>query len=263
MKKYWIVQDYLQDQIKTCALRPGDKIPPSRELQEMFGVSSITVRRAIAEMMDKDLLCAVQGSGTYVKRPRIAWRTTAGSFFNNIRSSASREFRPGDSTGIEIKDLHTEKNKRAARAFRVSPDTKFTKYVRVRTSDGEPVAVSISWLPTDVIGERDFFQLRRDKSLYKTLREKNIFPTTTQESFTVEMISKKEIYSLLNAQLNSMLLCGTRLNYDETGRLFEYTRNYLMADRYMIMCWDSASIRKGQELTDMPNMTGTETYNEI
>lgn len=47
-------------------LRPGERLPPERELAERLGVSRPSLREAIAELQERGLLVARAGSGVYV-----------------------------------------------------------------------------------------------------------------------------------------------------------------------------------------------------
>jgi GntR family transcriptional regulator len=53
------------------SLQPGDPIETEAVLEQRFGVSRITIRRAIDELVRKGLLVRRQGSGTFVTRPRV------------------------------------------------------------------------------------------------------------------------------------------------------------------------------------------------
>ena len=46
----------------------GRKIPPLLDLQAEFGLSSMTVRRAVGVLVDEGLLLRVPGRGTFVTR---------------------------------------------------------------------------------------------------------------------------------------------------------------------------------------------------
>jgi GntR family transcriptional repressor for pyruvate dehydrogenase complex len=47
-------------------LRPGERLPPERELSERFGVSRPSLRDAIADLSDRGLLTSRAGSGVFV-----------------------------------------------------------------------------------------------------------------------------------------------------------------------------------------------------
>jgi len=51
--------------------RPGDRLPPERELARRYGCSLITVRRALSELAREQRLERTPGRGTHVLPPRI------------------------------------------------------------------------------------------------------------------------------------------------------------------------------------------------
>nr|WP_091609184.1 GntR family transcriptional regulator [Micromonospora mirobrigensis] len=52
--------------IKSGELKPGDKLPSTSQLAEMYGVSNNTAYRALAILHDRELIIGQQGRGTYV-----------------------------------------------------------------------------------------------------------------------------------------------------------------------------------------------------
>ncbi len=65
------VSAQIADQIRTSILNgefsPGDKLPPERELAEMFGVSRPSVREALNILAAAGMVESYQGGGTVVK----------------------------------------------------------------------------------------------------------------------------------------------------------------------------------------------------
>src|SRR5262249_3180793 len=55
------------------ALSPGDAIPPERVLVDDFGVSRITLRRAIDLLVDEHILVRRRGLGTFVASPKVPY----------------------------------------------------------------------------------------------------------------------------------------------------------------------------------------------
>ena len=64
------VSSQIADQIRASILAgefsPGDKLPPERELAEMFGVSRPSVREALNALTSSGLVMSYQGGGTVV-----------------------------------------------------------------------------------------------------------------------------------------------------------------------------------------------------
>lgn len=63
---YEQVKAFIKRQISTGAWRPGDNVPSEAALQQRFGVSRMTVNRAVKELAVEGVVSRVQGSGTVV-----------------------------------------------------------------------------------------------------------------------------------------------------------------------------------------------------
>jgi len=61
-----VVMEQIEKMILEGALRPGEKLPPERELAVDFDVSRPTLREALQKLEAKGLLYSRQGGGTYV-----------------------------------------------------------------------------------------------------------------------------------------------------------------------------------------------------
>ncbi|GAA2984443.1 hypothetical protein GCM10010519_18600 [Streptomyces lactacystinicus] len=61
-----IVAD-VRDQIRLGRLHPGDKLRPTRELADHYGVAPGTVQRALAELRASGEIYSHQGKGSFVK----------------------------------------------------------------------------------------------------------------------------------------------------------------------------------------------------
>jgi GntR family transcriptional repressor for pyruvate dehydrogenase complex len=60
-----IVQQ-VEESINKGALKPGDQLPPERELAEQFGVSRTAVREAVKTLREKGMVEAYPGRGTFI-----------------------------------------------------------------------------------------------------------------------------------------------------------------------------------------------------
>lgn len=61
----------LRQQISDGAFRPGDQLPSEAMLVRAYGVSPMTVRRAIQRLVDEGVVSAIQGRGTFVNTVQI------------------------------------------------------------------------------------------------------------------------------------------------------------------------------------------------
>ena len=67
------IQEYIAELILSGKLAPDAKIQSEREFSEDLGVSRMTVRRALTELVNEGLLERRHGSGTYVAQPKVTY----------------------------------------------------------------------------------------------------------------------------------------------------------------------------------------------
>ena len=72
--RYQQLIDAIIENIKNGTYKAGDKLPTETELEATYNVSRITVRRAVKELCDKNILVKKQGKGTFVLDPSLRIR---------------------------------------------------------------------------------------------------------------------------------------------------------------------------------------------
>ena len=60
---YYQISEYIRDLIETDELHPGDKLPSEQDLSETFGVSRMTVRKALDILVQEGLLFVSRDEG--------------------------------------------------------------------------------------------------------------------------------------------------------------------------------------------------------
>ncbi len=71
---YKIIKEYLLENIKTGKYSPGEKIESENKLAEIFGVSRLTARKAVSELVQEGYFVRVQGMGTFVSHLSMGGR---------------------------------------------------------------------------------------------------------------------------------------------------------------------------------------------
>ena len=72
-------------ELATTRLRPGDMLPSERQLCADYGVSRITVREALGQLVSEGLLVRTQGKGTFVAHRPARSRLHIASFHEDMR----------------------------------------------------------------------------------------------------------------------------------------------------------------------------------
>src|SRR5436190_22820644 len=126
-------------------LTVGEAIPSERQLSSELGVSRLTVRAALDDLVREGLLIRRRGSGTFVSEPKIAQELTMTSFTEDMRR---RGMVPGSRTVSLSRELA---GARLGRVLHVSPAEKILVFKRLRLADGESMAIETLHLPEAVV----------------------------------------------------------------------------------------------------------------
>src|SRR5499427_10373402 len=118
-------------------LEVGQSIPAERQLTAQLGVSRLTIRAAIDDLVRDGHLDRRHGSGTYVTEPKIAQPLTLTSFSDDMRR---RGMVPGSRT-LELDT--TPAGARLAHRLGVSPEARLVRVKRLRLADGQPMAMEV------------------------------------------------------------------------------------------------------------------------
>jgi GntR family transcriptional regulator of arabinose operon len=104
---YIQLKTYIMNQIQQGIWKPGDKLPSENELAEQFDVSRITVKNAMADIVEQGLIYRIQGKGTFIADsaapPFLAFepRETMGSCVAFLMPRLDNLFTANLMTGIE------------------------------------------------------------------------------------------------------------------------------------------------------------------
>lgn len=74
---YAQLEDILRTRIMNEEWMPDNAIPSENELSRMYGLSRVTVRAVITQLVKEGLLYRVQGKGTFVAKPKITTTPSA------------------------------------------------------------------------------------------------------------------------------------------------------------------------------------------
>ncbi|MFU8947599.1 GntR family transcriptional regulator [Mycetocola zhadangensis] len=205
------------------SLGPNDALPSERELMEIYNVSRMTVRAAIARLADEGLVYNVHGSGTYVGSPDLFAKAPKLTSFTE--DMVSRGYAPS-SRVLEVSRVAAV----AAVATRLglTPGEECTKIRRLRLADGNPMALETVYLPGGVLPMEEF---DAKSSLYGQLTDRGYeIHRAEQEIHAVTL--DEESSGLLAVPLGSAALEIDRVAADRRGHPVEYARTIYRGDRY-------------------------------
>ena len=209
-------------------LAVGDAIPSERQLSADLGVSRLTVRAALDDLVREGLLIRRRGSGTFVSEPKIAQELTMTSFTEDMRR---RGMVPASRT-LDLRSVPAGAH--LGRLLRVSPSERVVVVTRLRLADRETMAIETLHVPDALVPGLAAADLERS-SFYELLEERYgiVIATGTQ---TIEpTVTNEEESSALGVPLHSPAFLFERTTRADDGEIVEYVRSIYRGDRYKLV----------------------------
>jgi GntR family transcriptional regulator len=211
----------LRERIDSGAIGPGHALPSERDLSEMAGLSRVTVRKGIEQLIEEGVLVRKQGSGTFVAR-RI--ETTGGKLSSFSDETRQRGEDPGV---IWINKSYAQPTEEEAAALQIGNAARVARLGRVRLAGGEPLAIEHAVVPAEFIPELETL----GDSLYKALDQHGFRPVAGKQRVRASLASPTEA-GILCVKQNSEVLRIERMTWVASGRMVEFTRSVYRGDRY-------------------------------
>jgi GntR family transcriptional regulator len=243
----------LRDQLRAKLVDgwPKDRpIPSERHLMQMTGLSRMTIRQAIAELVNEGMLRRDHGRGTFVADSRIMRLLTGHSSFREVVQQHG-----STPSTVVVRHGLTRANAAQATLLQVEPGESLFDLVRIRRIDGEPVMLDYTHLPVRLcpqLAEADL-----TGSLYEFLT--HICGVPPEHSIdTIEAVAASgEVAKLLEVPEGAPLLLMRRLAETVDGLPLEITDEYVRPDRCLFRV-EHPSGFAGIDLVERSRSTSTE-----
>lgn len=220
------IYEDIKEKIENKTLAAGDMLPSETELQNLYAVSRITVRRAIQDLANEGFVKKAQGKGTVIntlKHRHDLKKLT--SFSEDIKQH-------GEISSSIIRDFHVIKaDFKIAHSLGINEGEEVYYLERSRLSDE-----SIVGLHKAYIRKSDGLSLSRDEfdektSLYETLNKKGI-----TLRFAEEILEARKpdgtIKKILDIKDSLPVFYKERITYDTAGMPIEFVKMYYRSDVY-------------------------------
>lgn len=154
---YFQLKNDLVKKIAQGLWKPGECIASERELCEIYGVSRMTIRQAIGELVQEGVLTRLKGKGTFVCEQTVKQQDMMS--FTEMIKQTGRELKT-EVINFDVIDTPDDMQD----IFMLD---KVYKIERRRIVDGECIAVETVFIPVDYCGHINEEMLKG--SLYKIL----------------------------------------------------------------------------------------------
>lgn len=214
---YLQVVDYLAGRIHDGDLPTGSRVPSERELAEELTVSRTTARLAVDQLVRIGMVYREQGRGTFVAEPRMRGVQGFQSFSEDVQARGSK---PGSRV---IRFGLVQPNPDVQARLRIGADDLALELVRLRTADGEPVAVQESYLPRSLAPGLEDDDMT-NQSLFKVLRERYFVHPAWTEAEVRATFASDEARTLLGIPGDQPVLVVDGLTFTDSFTVVEAVR---------------------------------------
>lgn len=220
---YRRIADYIRRRIESGEWPVGHQVPTEQRLCRQFGVSRITVVKALGRLVDEGLLVREQGRGTFVAKPLLAHRPSELlSFTEQMR----QEGRTPRSTILQV--TSEPPSARLVERLGLDTDARVWHLKRLMRADDQPIGVQTTWLPATRfpdLGEK----IRNDMSLYELLGEEyGVHVESAVETYSAMLLDAEE-RKLLEAPPAIAAFAVERLSYSREEPV-EFVRSVMRGD---------------------------------
>lgn len=222
---YEQLKDILKQKISEGEYKAGEALPGERQLMENYGVSRVTVRQAIGEMVNEGFLYRIHGKGTYVSPKRI--ERPLARLLGVAEELAEEGFKVDMKvieSGIKTPDHETRRELRLSET-----DTVFA-VSRLIFADNQPLVINHSYFPNSLGQILSNTDLSRDL-IYTQLELYGYKISSGNQRISAGRASMEEA-KYLQCKTNSPVLVVKRTTFVESGLPIHYSKGIFYGDRY-------------------------------
>jgi GntR family transcriptional regulator len=210
-----------------ASLEPGASLPSERDLAERYGVARMTVRTEVDRLVAEGRVYRVHGRGTFVAAPRVTQAMTLSSFSEDMRER-------GLAPGSQILACHVVlATSEVAGRLQLPDGARVIRIHRVRTADGEPMAVEEAFLPAERFAGLDQADLEHG-SLFELLEDRWKVRLAAGEQRVVAVSFDPMQAHLLGVEPGDPGLLFDTTGRDGTGAVVYTAWTWYRGDRYEI-----------------------------
>lgn len=228
MLKYEEIAEDIIKKIEEGKYGPNDQLPLEKEMCENYGVSRITIKKAMDTLVFRGLVVKRRGSGTFVKD--ITEKEFTSISESNQFLGFSRTFKNAKITSEIVEFKVITPDEKISKKLRINKDDFVYYIVRARYADGEPYVVEYTYMPIDTIPGLKIDTVKG--SLYEYIEESlNLKIKSAHRTIRASLPTDLE-KEKLKIKSPLPILEVEQVAYLNTGQPFEYSKSRHRGDKF-------------------------------
>ena len=222
---YHQLKEQIKQNILSGQYKNGDLIPSEREFSDSYGLSSTTIRRALNDLVQENLLERKAGKGTFVRRRKVKrdLRKVLG-FTKNMTEMGLTPTTKVLSKKVAIANAF------ARERLNLGKRDKVVRLERLRLADDIPVMLETRYIRTDLCPNIEQEEL--SSSLWHVFDEKyGLKPNRHSQGMMIMTVSGQAA-ALLTLNDNSVVILIKGVTYVKDNEPIECEESLYRSDKY-------------------------------
>ncbi|MEK3888386.1 GntR family transcriptional regulator [Bacillus sp. FSL K6-3431] len=216
----------LKEAIESNQIKEGEKIPSEKELQTIFGVSRITVRKAMEDLERDGFVKKYQGKGTIVMPTKHNYN------LQELTSFSSDVQQAGGISNSQILDFkEVEADVKVADFLKIGLGETVYYLERLRMMENKIVGLHKAYIKKNSPVLISPEEINSETSLYKLLTDKGIRLKSADEILEARIPNEK-LKKLLKLSDDQAVFYKERITFNHDDEPIEYVEIYYNADAY-------------------------------
>ncbi|MCI1276712.1 MAG: GntR family transcriptional regulator [Pediococcus acidilactici] len=228
--KFEKVAQSLVERIQQGIYSNMQRLPSEYQLADEYGVSRLTVRKAIERLVTAKILVKDPGKGTYIMSTNSSNKVESGRMGLQSFTEAAETY--GKQSRTQVLDYQplTQPDQRMEEKLnlRNNPQPEVDELVRLRFWDDDPMTIEDIVILHKYVANHQKNDFKH--SLFQILAETVEIAYSNQEIEAIKVDEK--LAKLLHVQEGDPILCVHSLTYTADGQPIFYDTSYYRADKY-------------------------------
>jgi GntR family transcriptional regulator, N-acetylglucosamine utilization regulator len=220
---YLQLQHLIETGVGAGRLKSDEALPSERDLARQLGISRVTVRKALAGLVEKGILVQRWGSGTFIA-PAMHVEQALSRLSSFTEDMQARGLVPA---AVVLERSIGPSSPEESMALGLSPGQLVSRLQRLRLAGGVPMAIEHAVVPTRFLPNPDLV----NGSLYAALAAQGHRPRRALQRLHAVLLSPEQT-KLLDVPPASPALYIERRSFLENGEAVEFTCSYYRGDAY-------------------------------